>query len=58
MSDTERLNLIEHYEWDLIHYANGWMIAGKFGSTKRFKSIRECIEAALATQAKWAFEIY
>lgn len=53
MSDTERLNLIEHYEWDFLHYVNhGWKVCGKFGSTECFKTIREAIDEALSRQTK------
>ncbi len=57
MYDTERLNLIEHYEWDILCYNNKakkWMVCGKFGKTDKFKTIREAIDAALSAQMKWA----
>ncbi len=53
MTDTERLNLIEHYKWDIMHH-KGWLILGKFGSTATCQTIREAINEALAAQIKWS----
>lgn len=54
MTDTERLDLIEHYQWDILSYNKEWIICGEFGKTGRFKSLREAIEAATAAQIKWS----
>ncbi len=59
MSDTERLNLIEHYKWQISLSANGkvWWIFGSFSTNKKGvkgKTLREAIDAALAAQMKWA----
>lgn len=55
MTDTERLSLIEHYEWDFLHYPrHGWKVCGKFGSTATFTTIREAIDVALKAQHEWS----
>jgi hypothetical protein len=53
MTDTERLNLIEHYGWDIRKIDDNWYVEGQFGRVYKV-SIREAINAALSAQAKWA----
>lgn len=54
MSDTERLNLIEHYSWKVYQAVNkSWQIGGAFGVVRR-NSLREAIDEALSRQIKWA----
>ena len=55
MSDTERLNLIEHYRWHIFFSPDGWCVSGMFGMLPNtFNSIREAIEAALTAQMNWS----
>jgi hypothetical protein len=57
MTDTEWLNLIEAYEWDILCYNNKakpWKIFGKFGSTDYYKTLREAFEAGYNAQVKWS----
>jgi hypothetical protein len=54
MTDTERLNLIEHYQWDVMHHNGEWLVLGKFGITPTFIKLREAVDVALNAQAKWA----
>lgn len=59
MSDTERLNLIEHYEWrlELINDTNAlnglWQIKGDWGYIHG-DTIRKVIDAAMTAQIKWS----
>ncbi len=54
MSDTEALNLIEHYRWKVQPTLEGkWAVDGDFGSI-RGETLREAIYTALAAQAEWA----
>ena len=53
MSDSEMINLIEHYEWCVYREYNHWNVAGNFGKVFK-KTLREAIVAALAAQAKWS----
>ena len=53
MTDTERLNLIEHYEW-MIEFNDMWFVAGKFGLSAG-DTLREALDGALAAQIKWSF---
>ena len=54
MTDTERLSLIEHYEWDIRKIDDNWYVEGKFGRVYK-ASIREAIDAALSAQAQWSW---
>ena len=55
MTDTERLNLIEHYQWRIYFVADGWSGNGMFGILPHtYNTIREAIDAALAAQIKWS----
>ena len=53
MTDTERLNLIEHYGWHINKVASGWNV---FSSNIDIieKTLRLAIDAALAAQIKWS----
>lgn len=54
MTDTERLNLIEHYGWKIYQAVNkSWQVGGPFGVVRR-NNLREAIDEALSRQAKWA----
>lgn len=58
MTDTERLNLIEHYQWQIFTWSMGkdkfWQITGKFGGTQAHTSLRMAFDAAYKAQAEWA----
>lgn len=59
MTDTERLNLIEHYEWNINVSKSGksWWITGKFSTHNKMvtaSSLREAINKALDAQIKWS----
>lgn len=53
MTDTERLNLIEHYQWQL-HFIDSWFMQGMFGVVGGFNTLREAIDAALKAQFEWS----
>ena len=53
MTDIERLNLIEHYEWMVEFNTDVWFVAGKFGLSAG-DTLRKAIDAALAAQIKWS----
>jgi hypothetical protein len=66
MSDTERLNLIEHYGWNVQfikeegytnlkgHFSRTLIkISGKYGEVVQ-ETLRDAIDAALSSQAKWS----
>jgi hypothetical protein len=55
MTDTERLNLIEHYGWQIICFANEvaiYNVKAEFKVTG--KTLREAIDNALSAQFKWS----
>lgn len=53
MTDTERLNLIEHYKWYIwFDEETKYTAQGDFGHVCG-KTIREVIDGALDAQAKW-----
>lgn len=55
MTDTERLNLVEHHKWTVKFMDGGCHIVLHQAGTYAFaKTFREAIQAALAAQAKWA----
>lgn len=55
MSDTERLDLIEHYGWTIKFIDGGCHIVLHRAATYAFaKTIREAFDLAFAKQAKWA----
>lgn len=57
MTDTERLNLIEHYGWviDQLKNGKGWCVTGRFSIFHvAGDTLRDAIDAALAAQVKWA----
>lgn len=56
MSDTERLNLIEHYEWMVMPHCGKWWIVGKFPGIASGDSLREAFNNAYDAQAKWALQ--
>lgn len=53
MSDTEMLNLIEHYDWFIVKFGSGWNIFNEnidvMGTT-----LREAILNAMTAQRKWS----
>ena len=50
MSDTEALNLIEHYRWHVQPTLEGkWAIDGDFGSI-RGETLRDAVHVALTAQ--------
>ena len=53
MTDTERLNLIEHYKWAIQPLEEGWMITGRWGYVCG-PSIRTAFDYAYKAQFKWA----
>lgn len=53
MTDTERLNLIEHYRWNIHTATEGYTVFGDFGNVGG-KSLREAIDAALRAQFEWS----
>ena len=54
MSDTEILNLIEHYRWTIKFIDNGCHIVLHRAGTYAFaKTIREAFDEAYQKQAKW-----
>jgi len=53
MTDTERLNLIEHYNWIIAKIEDNWIITGSYGYVEG-NSLREAIDATLAAQIKWS----
>lgn len=54
MSDTERLNLIEHYGWDVLWCNDSWCITAKSFGAVNGKTLREAIDAALKAQFEWS----
>jgi hypothetical protein len=55
MTDTEALNLVEHYGWRLVPLNDGkWFAMTVGGATAVQSSLRDAIRAALAKQAAWA----
>jgi hypothetical protein len=54
MSDTERLNLIEHYKWK-IGYTHAFYVKGDNGIFVVMAStLREAIDDALEAQIDWS----
>lgn len=59
MTDTERLNLIEHYKWRLeliddTSTLNGlWQIKGQWGYVHG-RSVRAVVDSAISAQFKWS----
>jgi len=55
MSDTERLNLIEAYQWTIRFMDDGCHIVLHRAGTYAFaKTFREAFDIAYDKQAKWA----
>lgn len=55
MTDTERLDLIEHYKWKVMFIDDGCHIVLPQAGTYAFaKTFREAISEALSKQAKWS----
>lgn len=59
MTDTERLNLIEHYKWEIACTGETsiWTVVLHLSDGVKFadgNNIREAIDAALAAQIKWS----
>ncbi len=55
MTDTERLNLIEHYQWTIRFDDEGCHISlHKAGTYTKAKNFREAFDIAYDKQAKWA----
>lgn len=55
MSDTERLNLIEHYGWSIMFSRDRVIITGNdsiFATAGN--TLREAIDAALKAQFEWS----
>ena len=65
MTDTEALNLIEHYGWSIAPQVNGgWVIEGDDGSgeqeielARTRGPLREAIADALKAQMDWALGV-
>lgn len=53
MTDTERLNLIEHYGWNINKHFLGFNVFNENVDVVR-ATLREAIDVALAAQAKWS----
>lgn len=53
MTDTKRLNLIEHYQWKINFTCDKWNVFNA-NIDVAANTLREAIDAALAAQAKWA----
>ena len=55
MSDTEALDLIQHYGWGLApSVRGGWVINCIRFSTDPQPTVREAIKAAMTAQIAWA----
>lgn len=55
MSDTERLNLIEHYKWKIIFIDDGChIVLARAGTYDFAKTFREAIDLALIKQMDWS----
>lgn len=52
MTDTNRLNLIEYYKWEIIFDTNV-IIRGSFGIVFD-NTLREAIDTALKAQIEWS----
>lgn len=53
MSDTEMLNLIEHYEWNINQMYKGWNVfSANIDITG--PTLREAIKIAMDAQVKWS----
>lgn len=53
MTDTERLDLIEHYGWviDTLKNGKGWCVTGRLSIFHVAReTLREAIDAAIAAQ--------
>jgi hypothetical protein len=57
MTDTERLNLIEHYGWTIKFIDGGCHIVLHRANTYAFaKTIREAFDEAYKKQAAWSLK--
>ena len=56
MSDTEALDLIQHYGWRLmpVSVLGGWIAVTDGGATEPAPTLREAVRAALKKQVAWA----
>lgn len=53
MSDTEMLDLIEYYNWNINKHFQGWNVYNQNIDIVR-PTLREAIRCALVAQAKWS----
>lgn len=57
MSDTERVNLVDHYRWIITFSPVGWVVQGMFGMIPHtFGTFRDAIDGAMRAQAEWALK--
>lgn len=60
MTDTERLNLIEHYGWKLTRVYGGYRVSANMISPATVDAVdmdlRKAIDMALDQQIKWALK--
>lgn len=54
MTDTERLNLIEYYDWMIIKQFKKWRVVGAFPGIAEGATLREVVDAALVAQVEWS----
>jgi hypothetical protein len=56
VTDTEALDLVQHYGWVLmpVSASGGWIAVTVAGATDPAPSMREAIQAALKKQVAWA----
>ena len=55
MTDTERLDLIEHYKWEISYWHDHVVIVNNEAEFVRSgKTLRAAIDAALKAQFEWS----